>query len=137
MSKAFLKNYRQSPRKVRLVADLVRGKDVNTALTTLSFAPKRAAEVVKKIIESAIANATHNDNADVNTLFISSITVDEGPTIKRFRARARGSAARIRKRTSHIAVSLGSKTMEKKTKVKAEVKTETKPKAKPKTNTKK
>lgn len=127
MSKAFLKNYRQSPRKVRLVADLVRGKDVNTALTTLSFAPKRAAEVVKKIIESAIANATHNDNADVNTLFISSITVDEGPTIKRFRARARGSAARIRKRTSHIAVSLGAKPTEKKAK----------PEKKPKTNDKK
>lgn len=110
MSKAITKNNRQSPRKVRLVADLVRGKKASVALTTLSFTPKRAAETVKKAIESAVANAVNNDGLDAETLVVSDIQVQEGPTLKRWRARARGRAARIRKRTSHISVEVTAST---------------------------
>lgn len=107
--KAILKNYRQSPRKVRLVADLVRGKRADESLRTLEFTPKRASRALSKLIESALANAKDSANKNPNELFVSEITVDEGFTIKRFRPRARGRAARIRKRTSHIAVTLGEK----------------------------
>ena len=106
--KAILKNYRQSPRKVRLLADLVRGKKVGQALETLSFMNKRAAEPVTKLINSAVANAKHG-GADPKNLFVKSITVDKGMVLKRIMPRARGSAARILKRSSHIAVELGSK----------------------------
>lgn len=107
--KAILKNYRQSPRKVRLVADLVRGKRADESLRTLEFTPKRASKTIAKLIESAIANATNNDNKKPENLYVSEIKVDEGFTLKRFRPRARGRAARIRKRTSHIAVTLAEK----------------------------
>jgi len=107
--KATLKNYRQSPRKVRLVADLVRGKRADESLLTLEFTPKRASEVVAKLIESAVANAVNNDNKKIENLFVTEITVDEGFTLKRFRPRARGRANRIRKRTSHITVTLDEK----------------------------
>jgi len=104
--KAFLKNYRQSPRKVRLVADSVRGKNVASALSLLKYAPKRAAEAVAKLIASAAANASNNDGKTIETLKISKITVDEGPTLKRFRPRARGMASAIHKRTSRVTVEL-------------------------------
>lgn len=109
MVKAILKNHRQSPRKVRLVADVIRGKKVADALTILMFTPKKAASSVKKVLESAIANAKNNDNLDEKDLYVKEISVDEGVTLKRWRARARGSAARIRKRTSHIVVTLATK----------------------------
>lgn len=103
--KAILKNYRQSPRKVRLVTDLVKGKAVGSALTTLDFTPKRVVPVIKKLLESAIANAVHA-GIDKSTLKIKNITVDEGFTLKRMMPRARGVGARINKRTSHINVTL-------------------------------
>lgn len=104
--KAVLKNYRQSPRKVRLLADLVRGKKVKDALNTLQFVEKRAAEPFAKVIQSAVANATQaGKNPD--TLIIKKVAVDKGMVLKRFRPRARGSASRINKRNSHITVELG------------------------------
>jgi len=106
--KAVLKNYRQSPRKVRLIADLVRGKKVNEALNVLKFADKRAAEPFAKVIRSAAANAVQA-GVDADTLFIKMVAVNKGTILKRFRARARGSASRINKRNSHITVELGTK----------------------------
>ncbi|MCH7529630.1 50S ribosomal protein L22 [Patescibacteria group bacterium] len=107
--KATLKNYRQSPRKVRLIADLVRGKSVDHALNTLSFIGKKAADPVKKLITSALANAKQTTGSKSNDLIIKSIQVDKGFVFKRFQARARGRAAPIRKRTSHVSVMLGEK----------------------------
>ena len=104
--KATLKNYRQSPRKVRLVADLVRGKLVNQSLDMLRFVDKKAAEVVTKVIKSALANAGFKAG-DRNTLMVKNIVVDKAPTFRRVRFRARGSSARINKRNSHITVELG------------------------------
>lgn len=104
--KAILKNYRQSPRKVRLIADLVRGKKATDALTTLQFVDKRAAGPFAKVIRSAMANATQAGK-DVSTLKITKVTVDKAPTLKRFTPRARGSASRINKRNSHVTVELG------------------------------
>lgn len=106
--KAFLKNYRQSPRKVRLIADLVRGKKVKDALAQLQFVEKRAAEPFAKVIRSAAANATQAGH-NAADLTITKVTVDKGVTYKRFMPRARGSASRINKRNSHITVELGSK----------------------------
>lgn len=104
--KAVLKNYRQSPRKVRLIADLVRGKKVKNALNTLKFVEKRAAEPFAKVINSALTNAVQK-GANPDTLTITKVTVDQGVTYKRFMPRARGSASRINKRNSHIVVELG------------------------------
>ncbi len=104
--KAFLKNYRQSPRKVRLLADLVRGKAVAKALSVLSFADKRAAGPFSKVVRSAMANA-QAAGKDVETLFVKRVTVDAGVTTKRMMPRARGSASMINRRSSHIAVELG------------------------------
>lgn len=95
-----------SPRKVRLVADLVRGKEVATAATILGFVRRKSARPVLKLLRSAVANAEHNAKLDRNMLFIKRITVDCGPTIKRFMPRAHGRAAPIRKRTSHITIIL-------------------------------
>lgn len=106
--KAFLKNYRQSPRKVRLIADLVRGKKAADALTTLQFVDKRAAGPFAKVIESAVANAK-NAGKDTDKLVIKTVTVDKAPTMRRMRPRARGSASRINKRNSHIRVELAEK----------------------------
>ncbi len=106
--KAILKNYRQSPRKVRLLADLVRGKSVVKALETLSFANKRASEPFAKLIKSAAANAK-SQGTDVQSLVVKSVAVDKGTVLKRVMPRARGSAARINKRNSHISVELGTK----------------------------
>ena len=101
---AKLRHARISPQKCRLVADTVRGKPVAVALQTLAFMPKKAARILKKVLESAIANAEHNHGADIDELRISSVVVDEAPTLKRFRARAKGRGARIIKRNSHITV---------------------------------
>lgn len=106
--KAFLKNYRQSPRKVRLIADLVRGKKVSEALTTLQFVDKRASEPFAKVIKSAVANAT-DQGQDTSNLIVKTVSVNKGVTYKRMMPRARGSASRINKRNSHILVELGTK----------------------------
>ncbi len=106
--KAILKNYRQSPRKVRLLADLVRGKSVTDALATLRFLDKRASGPFAKVVESAVANAK-DLGKNVDTLFIKSVAVNKGVVLKRFMPRARGSASRINKRNSHISVELGEK----------------------------
>ena len=104
--KAVLKNYRQSPRKVRLIADLVRGKNVKDALNTLQFVEKRAAEPFAKVIRSAAANAAQaGKNPD--QLKITKVAVDKGVVYKRFMPRARGSASPINRRNSHITVELG------------------------------
>lgn len=95
-----------SPRKARLVADLVRGMFVGEALGMLDFTPKKAAVIIRKVLQSALANATQSSGVDEDRLFISRITVDEGPTAKRWSPRAMGRATRIRKRTSHICVAL-------------------------------
>ena len=101
---AKLRYARISPQKCRLVADMVRGKPVGAALQTLEFTPKKAARIVKKVLESAIANAEHNHGADIDELKIAAIMVDEAPTLKRFRARAKGRGTRIIKRNSHITI---------------------------------
>ena len=106
--KAFLKNYRQSPRKVRLLADLVRGKKVSEALTTLQFVDKRAADPFAKVIKSAVANAA-DQGQNVENLVVKTVTVNKGVTYRRMMPRARGSASRINKRNSHILVELGDK----------------------------
>jgi large subunit ribosomal protein L22 len=103
---AVLKFVRLSPQKGRLVADLIRGLSVERALEILQFSPKRAAKPVKKVLESAIANAEHNEGADVDELRVQTICIDEGPVLKRFHARAKGRGARILKRTSHITVTV-------------------------------
>ena len=104
---AKLKNARISPQKCRLVADLVRGKPVGNALNTLRFTPKKGAELIRKVLESAIANAEHNDGADIDTLKIKSITVERGMFLKRFQARAKGRGNRILKHTCHIYITVG------------------------------
>jgi large subunit ribosomal protein L22 len=111
--RATLKNYRQSPQKVRLVADAVRGKSVLHALTALSFLPKRAALPLKKLIESAVANAKES-GASADNLMIDRIAVDEGIVFKRLEYRARGSANVINRRSSHISVVLGELSRDKK-----------------------
>ena len=95
---------RISPQKARLVADLIRGKSVDQALEILTFSNKKAAALVKKVLESAIANAEHNEGADIDDLNVAKIFVDEGPTMKRIMPRAKCRADRILKRSSHITV---------------------------------
>ena len=95
---------RTSAQKARLVADQVRGLPVDRALNLQAFSPKKAAELIKKVLESAVANAEHNEGADIDTLKVKTIMVDEGPSLKRIRARAKGRADRIVKRTAHITV---------------------------------
>jgi large subunit ribosomal protein L22 len=112
--RAFLKNYRQSPRKVRLVSDLIKGKNVSQAKIELKFLNKKASEVVYKLLDSALANAKENNKADTTNLYIKEIRVDEGPILKRIRARARGSAFQVRKRTSQISLILAKKLKSKK-----------------------
>ena len=105
--KASATHIRISPRKVRTVVDTVRGKSVSQAMSILAFTRKKAALPVQKLLKSAVANATENNGiSDVDTLVIDRITVDEGPTLKRFMPRARGRATPIRKRTSHIRIIL-------------------------------
>jgi len=104
---ATLKQAHISAQKARLVADQVRGLPVEKALNLLIFSPKKAAAMVRKVLESAIANAEHNEGADIDELKVSAIYVNEATTMKRFRARAKGRGARILKRNSHITVTVG------------------------------
>lgn len=106
---ACLKYARVSAQKGRLVADQVRGLPVEEALQLLTFSPKKSAGLVKKVLESAIANAEHNEGADIDELKVSAIYVDEGPTHKRIQPRAKGRANRILKRTSHITIKVADK----------------------------
>jgi large subunit ribosomal protein L22 len=104
---AKLKYARISPQKCRLIADMVRGEPVGKALNTLKFTPKKGAELVLKVLESAIANAENNLSADVDELKVQAITIDAAPVMKRFAARAKGRGTRIWKRNSHIIVTVG------------------------------
>jgi large subunit ribosomal protein L22 len=101
---AKLRQARITPQKARLVADQIRGLPVDKAINLLTFSNKKAATLIKKVLESAIANAEHNDGADVDELTVKTIMVDEGPIMKRFMPRARGRANQIFKRTSHVTV---------------------------------
>ncbi len=101
---AILKHARMSAQKARLVADQIRNMPVDKALDLLQFSRKRAAQTIRKVLESAIANAEHNEGADIDELTVSSIYVDEGPTMKRWRARAKGRGVQILKRSCHITV---------------------------------
>ena len=103
-AKAIARYVRISPRKVRQVVDLIRGKNVSDALAILQFTPKGATEPVTKVLKSAVANAEHNYEMDTDALIVKEIFVDEGPTLKRIKPRAMGRADQIRKRTSHITV---------------------------------
>ena len=104
---ARLRYMKGSAQKVRLVADLVRGKKVDQAINILNFTQKRAAGIIKKALESAIANAEHNDGADIDELKVKSIYVEQGATLKRFSARAKGRGNRISKPTAHIYITVG------------------------------
>ncbi len=106
-TKAILRGVRLSAQKGRLVADQVRGKPVEQAINILAFSPKRGALIIRKVVESAIANAEHNDGADIDELKVKTITVEEGSTLKRFTARAKGRGNRISKPTCHIYVTVG------------------------------
>ncbi|PID44922.1 MAG: 50S ribosomal protein L22 [Proteobacteria bacterium] len=105
-ARAVGKYIRVSPQKTRLVADVVRGMDVDQALTTLKFMPQKAAGILRQVIESAVANATQDDTVDVDNLFIKKVCIDGGPSLKRIRPRAMGRATGVIKRTSHITVIL-------------------------------
>ena len=104
---AILRGTRLSSQKARLVADMVRGKRVELALNILTFSPQKAAFTIKKVLESAIANAEHNEGADIDELKVKTIYVDQGPSLKRFTARAKGRGNRIIKPTCHIVVTVG------------------------------
>jgi large subunit ribosomal protein L22 len=108
-TRAVAKYVRISPRKIRLVMNQVRGKQVGEALNMLSFTPKRGARILKKLVNSAVANAEQNTGVDVDSLYIMRVYADEGPTLKRWRPRAQGRATSIRKRTSHLTVVLNEK----------------------------
>ncbi|MCE7793866.1 50S ribosomal protein L22 [Salipaludibacillus sp. CUR1] len=108
-AKAVAKQVRIAPRKVRLVADLIRGKEIGEAISILRLTPKKASPVIEKLLNSAIANAEHNYEMEPDNLVVSQAYVDEGITLKRFRPRAMGRASRINKRTSHITVVLTEK----------------------------
>lgn len=105
-TQAIARYIRMSPRKVRYLADLVRGKKVGEALDVLAFTPRRASQVISRLLKSAIANAGQNESIDVDTLYIKKIFVDGGPMLKRYRPRPMGRATRVRKRSSHITVVL-------------------------------
>jgi large subunit ribosomal protein L22 len=106
-TKAILRGVRLSDQKGRLVADQIRGKPVDQALNILAFSPKKGAGILKKVLESAIANAEHNDGADIDALKVKTIFVEKGPVLKRFTARAKGRGNRIVKPTCHIYVTVG------------------------------
>jgi large subunit ribosomal protein L22 len=106
-TRAIVRGVRLSADKGRLVADMIRGKKVDQAINILTFTPKKAAGIVKKALESAIANAEHNDGADIDELKVTSIYVEQAATLKRFSARAKGRGNRISKPTCHIFVTVG------------------------------
>lgn len=105
-AKATLKFARISARKVKIVADLIRGKDAKEALAIVKFTPKASSEIIEKLLKSAIANAENNHGMKSNNLYVAEIYANQGPTMKRIRPAAKGSAVRIRKRTSHITIKL-------------------------------
>jgi large subunit ribosomal protein L22 len=104
MAKAVLRKFRQSPRKVRMVADMIRGRKVDEALSILRFQPRKAARMLSKVLTSAIANATENESADADKLVVSKVAIDPGPTEKRWLARSMGRANRTNRRSSHVTV---------------------------------
>jgi len=106
-TKASVRGVRLSVDKGRLVADMIRGKKVDQAINILTFTPKKAALIIKKAVESAVANAEHNDGADIDELKVTSIYVEQGATLKRFSARAKGRGNRISKPTCHVFVTVG------------------------------
>ena len=108
-AKAHARLVRIAPRKAQLVADLIRGKQVGEAIAILRHTPKAASPILEKLLNSAIANAEHNNQADVNKLYVSQVYANQGPTMKRFRPRAMGRASRINKRTSHITLVVSEK----------------------------
>lgn len=108
-AKAIAKYVRISPRKLRPVADLVRGKDLNEALTILKFTPGKGSELIEKVVMSAAANAENNFDMNPDNLYVAEVYANQGPTMKRYRAGARGGVARILKRSSHIGVTLRDK----------------------------
>ena len=105
-AQAKLRNVRLSPRKARLVVDMVRGKGIQDAMNILQFSPQKTAPILSKLLKSAVANAEQKGVSDVDTLFIKTVMVDQGPVLRRFMPRAQGRASRIRKPTSHITVVL-------------------------------
>jgi len=108
-AKAHAKFVRIAPRKAQLVADLIRGKQVGEAIAILRHTPKAASPIIEKLLNSAIANASHNYDMNVNNLVVSEVFANQGPTMKRFRPRAMGRASRINKRTSHITLAVSEK----------------------------
>ena len=105
-AKATLKYARISSRKVKIVADLIKGKDIDEAMAILKYTPKASSEILEKLLKSAIANAENNHNMAHDKLYVAEIYANQGPTLKRIRPAAKGSAFRIRKRTSHITIKL-------------------------------
>lgn len=103
-AKAILRFCRVAPRKARIVANMIRGRNVEEAISLLEFTPKRSAQIVRKVLHSAIANAEDVGDVDVDQLYVKTITVDQGPTLRRFRPRAQGRAYRVNKKTSHISL---------------------------------
>jgi len=106
-TKATLRSARLSAQKGRLVADLIRGKKVEQALNILTFSPKKGAAIIRKVLESAIANAEHNDGADIDELKVTEICVERAPVLKRFHARAKGRGVRVLKHSCHIFLTVG------------------------------
>ena len=106
-TKAILRGARLSAQKVRLVADLIRGKPVDQAMSILAYTPKKGAGIMKKVLESAIANAEHNDGADIDALKVKRVFVERGMFLKRFQARAKGRGNRVLKHTCHIFITVG------------------------------
>lgn len=106
-TQAILRGVRLSAQKGRLMADLIRGKPVEQALNTLQFAPQKSAKILRKVLESAIANAEHNDGADVDELKVTTVHVEKGASLRRFDARAKGRGVRIEKQTCHIYITAG------------------------------
>jgi large subunit ribosomal protein L22 len=104
MARAFLKGFRESPRRVRMVADMIRGKKAADALAILRFQQRKAAKMLTKVLNSAIANASENDQADADTLVVTRVDIDGGPVQKRWLPRSMGRANRLNKRTSHVTV---------------------------------
>jgi len=106
-TKAILRGARLSAQKGRLVADLIRGKPVDQAMSLLAYTPKKGALIMKKVLESAVANAEHNDGADIDTLKVKRVFVERGMFLKRFQARAKGRGNRVLKHTCHIFITVG------------------------------
>ena len=107
--KATAKYIRIAPRKIRIVMNLIRGKSIREAFAILKFTPKVGSEVIEKVLRSAVANAEHNNDMDVEKMFVSSCSVDQGPTLKRIHPRSRGQAFKIVKRSSHVTVAVSEK----------------------------